>query len=35
MRYVPASCLREGMKVAKTLFGRNSETLLVVGIVPE
>ena len=33
MRYVPASCLREGMQVAKTLYGKNSEKLLVVGIV--
>ena len=28
MRFVPASCLREGMKVAKTLYGRNGERLL-------
>lgn len=33
MRFVPASCLREGMKVAKTLYGKNNEKLLVVGIV--
>ncbi|NLT15350.1 MAG: HD-GYP domain-containing protein, partial [Clostridiales bacterium] len=33
MRFVPASCLREGMKVARTLYGRNSERLLTEGIV--
>jgi HD-GYP domain-containing protein (c-di-GMP phosphodiesterase class II) len=33
MRFVPAGCLREGMRVAKTLYGKNSEKLLVVGIV--
>lgn len=33
MRFVPASCLREGMQVAKTLYGTNSEKLLVVGVV--
>lgn len=33
MRFVPASCLREGMKVAKTLYGKNNEKLLVSGIV--
>lgn len=33
MRYVPASCLREGMKVARTLYGKNNEKLLVSGIV--
>ena len=32
MRFVPASCLREGMMVAKTLFGKNNEKLLVSGI---
>ncbi len=33
MRFVPASCLREGMQVAKTLYGRNSERLLTEGVV--
>jgi HD-GYP domain-containing protein (c-di-GMP phosphodiesterase class II) len=33
MRFVPASCLREGMQVAKTLYGKNSEKLLVTGVV--
>lgn len=33
MRFVPASCLREGMKVAKTLYGRNSERLLTEGVI--
>lgn len=33
MRFVPTSCLREGMKVAKTLYGKNNEKLLVAGIV--
>lgn len=32
MRFVPASCLREGMQVAKTLYGKNNERLLAVGI---
>lgn len=32
MRFVPANCLREGMQVAKTLYGRNNERLLAVGI---
>jgi HD-GYP domain-containing protein (c-di-GMP phosphodiesterase class II) len=31
MRFVPANCLREGMLVAKTLYGRNNEKLLVTG----
>jgi HD-GYP domain-containing protein (c-di-GMP phosphodiesterase class II) len=31
MRFVPSNCLRPGMQVAKTLYGRNSEILLVVG----
>jgi HD-GYP domain-containing protein (c-di-GMP phosphodiesterase class II) len=31
MRFVPASCLREGMQVAKTLYGKNNEKLLVAG----
>lgn len=33
MRFVPANCLREGMKVAKTLYGRNSEKLLIEGVI--
>lgn len=31
MRFVPANCLREGMKVGKTLYGRNEERLLNAG----
>ncbi len=31
MRFVPANCLREGMKIGQTLYGRNEERLLVVG----
>jgi len=31
MRFVPANCLREGMRVARSLYGRNSEKLLVAG----
>lgn len=33
MRFVPASCLRVGMQVAKTLYGINSEKLLAEGII--
>ena len=33
MRYVPSGYLREGMTVAKTLFGRNHERLLVRGVI--
>jgi HD-GYP domain-containing protein (c-di-GMP phosphodiesterase class II) len=33
MRFVPASCLRTGMKIAKTLYGSNSEKLLAEGVV--
>lgn len=33
MRFVPASCLREGMQVAKTLYGKNNEKLLGTGII--
>lgn len=33
MRFVPASCLRDGMQVAKTLYGINSEKLLAEGII--
>jgi HD-GYP domain-containing protein (c-di-GMP phosphodiesterase class II) len=33
MRFVPVSCLREGMQVAKTLYGRSSERLLTEGVV--
>jgi len=33
MRYVPSGYLREGMTVAKTLYGRNHERLLVRGVV--
>jgi len=32
MRYVPAAFLREGMTVAKTLYGKNNERLLVRGV---
>lgn len=33
MRFVPISCLREGMRVARTLYGKNNEKLLVAGVV--
>jgi HD-GYP domain-containing protein (c-di-GMP phosphodiesterase class II) len=33
MRFVPASCLREGMRIAKTLYGINSEKLLAEGVI--
>ncbi|MEL4107012.1 HD-GYP domain-containing protein [Oscillospiraceae bacterium WX1] len=33
MRFVPASCLRDGMQVAKPLYGKNNEKLLAVGVV--
>lgn len=33
MRFVPASCLREGMQIAKTLYGKYGEMLLIVGVV--
>jgi HD-GYP domain-containing protein (c-di-GMP phosphodiesterase class II) len=32
MRFVPANCLREGMQVARTLYGKNNEKLLAAGI---
>lgn len=32
MRFVPAGCLREGMEIAKPLYGKNNEILLVAGI---
>lgn len=35
MRFVPVSCLRDGMIVAKTLFGKNGECLLTRGAVLE
>lgn len=33
MRFVPASCLRVGMQVAKTLYGKNGEKMLTEGTV--
>lgn len=33
MRFVPAGCLRVGMQVAKTLYGKNSERLLAEGVI--
>lgn len=33
MRFVPTSCLREGMKLCKTLYGKKDEVLLSAGIV--
>jgi hypothetical protein len=33
MRFVPANCLREGMIIGQTLYGRNEERLLVVGTI--
>lgn len=33
MRFVPTNCLREGMELAKTLYGKNSELLLTGGII--
>jgi HD-GYP domain-containing protein (c-di-GMP phosphodiesterase class II) len=33
MRFVPASCLRQGMKICKTLYGKNNEVLLTAGTV--
>ena len=33
MRFVPTNCLREGMEIAKTLYGRNSELLLCAGVI--
>lgn len=33
MRFVPLGCLREGMTVGKTIYGKNSERMLVVGTV--
>ena len=33
MRFVPTNCMREGMELAKTLYGRNSELLLNCGMV--
>ncbi|SHI12747.1 HD-GYP domain, c-di-GMP phosphodiesterase class II (or its inactivated variant) [Sporobacter termitidis DSM 10068] len=32
MRFVPANCLREGMRVARTLYGKNNEKLLIAGV---
>ena len=32
MRFVPTNCLREGMEIAKTLYGRNNELLLCEGV---
>jgi len=32
MRFVPANCLREGMELAKPLYGRNNELLLAYGM---
>lgn len=32
MRFVPAGCLREGMEIARTLYGKNNEKLLIAGI---
>jgi HD-GYP domain-containing protein (c-di-GMP phosphodiesterase class II) len=32
MRFVPAGCLREGMEIAKPLYGRNNEILLMAGV---
>ncbi len=31
MRFVPANCLREGMKLGQTVYGRNEERLLIAG----
>ena len=31
MRFVPANCLRQGMKIGQTLYGRNEERLLIAG----
>lgn len=33
MRFVPANCLREGMKLASTLYGKNNEKLLICGAI--
>ncbi|NLA87169.1 MAG: HD-GYP domain-containing protein [Clostridiales bacterium] len=32
MRFVPAGCLREGMEIARPLYGSNNEVLLMAGI---
>lgn len=32
MRFVPAGCLREGMEIAKPLYGKNNEVLLMAGV---
>jgi len=32
MRYVPTGCLREGLILGKTLYGRNNEPLLIAGV---
>lgn len=33
MRFIPTNCLREGMELAKTLYGTNNELLLNCGII--
>lgn len=33
MRFVPTNCLRDGMQLAKTLYGKNSELLLNSGVI--
>ncbi len=33
MRFVPINCLRSGMQLAKTIYGKNNETLLKCGVI--
>lgn len=33
MRFVPTNCLREGMQLAKTIYGKNNELLLNTGVI--